>query len=277
MKKIILGIIVLFNTHFIQAQLVQEYEVNAGYSIFQGDYGVRGDFSSTLGNYGFLLNGKAYFSLLDYDRNDCYSCKHIKFPLNFNIGYSLLNFDKADQYDNPYPPNVKIRAFRGKLFLTSISFGFEYHIGDLIRISSKNDNFFNKVDPYFGLSGGISAYVIKLSSELGDFDVNPSILPSPFRERVYDKPGLVPMLTFETGLRYKVSNRINAVVNGKWLYFISDKVDGVVPNPELVDNLYNDWQFAMSIGVVFQLQIGYNLNLKKIFPAKHLVLPDFCF
>jgi len=254
MKKIILGIFVLFNTYFIQAQLVQEYELDAGFTVFQGDYGVRGDFFSTLGNSGYLFNGKAYFSFLNYDKKDCYSCKHIKFPLNFNIGYTLINFDKTDQYSHGTPTEIKIRALRGKLFTTSVSLGFEYHIGDLTGNSLRKSKFFNKVDPYFGLSAGVAVYVIKLTSDLGDIWTNPDVLIKPFKNRAYDHPALVPMLTFEPGMRFKISNRINAVINAKFLYYVSDKVDGLVPDPTMVDNLYNDWQFSPSLGIVFQLR-----------------------
>jgi hypothetical protein len=253
MKKLILGIIVLFNTHFIQAQLVQEYEVDAGYSIFQGDYGVRGDFSSTLGNSGFLLNGKAYFDLLGYNKFGCYACKHVKFPLNFNVGYSILNFDKTN-YSNASSEGIKINAFRGNIFQSSLSFGFEYHIGDLSKVSFGNTSLFDNIDPYFGAGIGGAVYVVKLKSDLGDYEVNPNILPSAFVGGIYDKPGIVPMLNIETGIRYKLSETLNISVNGKWLYYFSDKVDGLVPNSDLVDNLYNDWQFSPSIGFVFQLR-----------------------
>jgi hypothetical protein len=75
MKRFFL-IFLLFISNFIIAQtrLVDEYEVNLGRSFFQGDYGKRSDFSSTLGSTGFVLGGKAYFNILDYNKNTCYPC-----------------------------------------------------------------------------------------------------------------------------------------------------------------------------------------------------------
>jgi len=253
MKKIIFTILVVFSMQSINAQLIQEYEINVGYSIFQGDYGIRGRFPTTLGNYGGVLGGKAYFKLLGQnDDINCYSCNHLKFPLYFNVGYSLLNFDRTD-YSTSTPAGLRLRSFRGRVFHTSVSFGIEYHIGDLFNISNINTSFFSNFDPYFGATGGVAAYVTRLKSDLGDFKADPSILPESFRGgRIFDHPGIVPMVSLEAGLRFKISKNTHGVITGKWLYYLSDKVDGVVPNPELVDNLYNDWQFVPSFGIIFR-------------------------
>jgi len=252
MKKIFLLSFLLFGSYFMQSQLVYEYEVDLGYSIFQGDYGMRGDFNSTLGNNGFLLGGKAYFDLLNGSVSNCYACKHFKFPLGFNLGYSNLNFNKVD-LDLSSSEAIKLKAFSGNVFQTLLSFGFEYHIGDLNTFSFGNESFFQKVDPYFGASVGGAVYAVKLKSELGDFEANPTILPKAFQGGIYDKPGISPLVLFEGGVRFKLSESLNLNLNGKWIYYMSDKVDGLVPNPVFAENIYNDWQFAPSIGVVFQL------------------------
>ncbi len=249
MKKIVFFAFLLLGIHYSQSQLVDEYEINVGYSIFQGDYGVRGDFTSTMGNSGFLVGGKAYFNLLDYYRGGCYPCQHVKFPLSFTIGYSLLNFDHAD-INTSSPEALKVKAFRGKIFQSSLSFGFEYHIGDLKKYAFDVDNFWQNFDPYVGLSAGAAVYAVSLKSDLGDFKLNPNVLPQAFQGHVYDKPNIVPVITMEAGLRYNLSSNMNLTINGKWLYYISDRVDGLSPDPSLVDNVHDDWQFAPSIGIV---------------------------
>ena len=260
MKKIILIALLMAFVHYNsfgqrQQQLVDEYEVSVGYSVFQGDYGVKGDFTSTLGNSGFLIGGKAYFNILNYDNYNCYPCKHVKFPLGYNIGYSLLNFDKVD-FKNNSIESLKLKAFRGQIFESSLSFGFEYHIGDLNKFAFNTEYFYQNFDPYFGASIGGTAYVVKLKSDLGDYETNPGILPEAFKGGIYDKPGAVGMLLLEAGLRYKISSSINLTLSSKWLYYFSDKVDGLVPNPDMVPNVHNDWQFSPAIGVVFLLRYG---------------------
>ncbi len=249
MKKIVLLTYLLLGIQYTQAQLVDEYEASIGYSIFQGDYGVRGDFTSTLGNSGFLIGGKAYFSLLDYYRGGCYPCQHLKFPLSFNIGYSLLNFDQAD-FNLDSPEAIKVKAFRGKIFQSSISFGVEYHVGDLKKYAFGVDNFIQNFDPYVGFNVGAAVYAVTVSSDLGDYELNPSVLPDAFEGHIYDEPNLVPVITLEAGVRYKLTGGFNLTVSGKWLYYSSDRVDGLSPDPNIVDNLHDDWQFSPAIGIV---------------------------
>ena len=258
MKKIVLSfiLVLIWGNSFSQRRYFDEYEINSGYSLFQGDYGERGVFSSTLDNNGFLLGGKAFLVLMNYYRPNCYSCKHLKFPLIFNVGYTTLGFDKA--YNNidlsSNSEMAKVKAFSGSIFQSQVAFGVEYHIGDLNTISFSDNIFLEKFDPFIGASVGITAYVVKLKSELGDIDTDPNVIPIAFDGGVYNKPGVAPTFMLEGGFRYKINGHMAFSVNSRWMYYLSDKVDGLVPDPSKVDNLYNDWQFSPSIGVVFMLR-----------------------
>ncbi len=256
MKKIILIALIFILPNFVsnaQRGLIDEYEVNVGYSVFQGDYGVGGDFSSTLGNYGFLAGGKVYFNLLDSDRTLCYPCIHLKFPASIYFGYSLLNFNNVD-FKTLTPEIIKLKAFSGNILEASLNVGFEYHIGDLRNFSIPDENILSKIDPYVGGSLGLTAYSVNLESDLGDFKSNPHLLPQAYVGYIYDDPGIVPTLSFETGFRFKINEDLNISVSNKWIYYMSDKVDGVSPNPELVKNEHDDWQFSPTIGIIFWLQ-----------------------
>jgi len=256
MKRIILSfiIILLWSISYGQRKYFDEYEVNAGYSIFQGDFGERGDFSTTLGNNGFLIGGKAFLVLLDYNRPNCYGCKHLKFPLIFNVGYSTLGYDKAyNDVDVITPDLRKLKALSGSIFQSQVNFGIEYHLGDLNAISFSGNAFLEKFDPFVGVSAGITAYVDNLTSTLGDIDSEPDIIPSALKDGIYNKPGVAPTFMIEGGFRYKISNRMAISLNSRWMYYFSDKVDGIKPNSS-AKNLYNDWQFSPSVGVVFLLR-----------------------
>jgi hypothetical protein len=51
-------------------------------------------------------------------------------------------------------------------------------------------------------------------------------------------------------MRYQITQELQLNFNNKWMYFLSDKVDGLTPNPKIVGNKYNDWLFSPSLGVV---------------------------
>jgi len=253
MKKTYFILLFLLVGSIVQAQrpLVDEWEASIGYLNFQGDYGQRGHFSTTLGNTGGMIGAKIYFSFLDSDRTNCYSCKHIKFNLALNTGYSTLNFNRAyEDVNSNVLTYTKIRAFNGQVYFMDLAGNVEYHIKDLRNIDFFSNSLFNKMDPYVGLGIGVLFYGVDVDSELGNYEKNPEILPSPFIGGVYSEPGIVPSVNIEVGLRYQITQELQLNFNNKWMYFMSDKVDGVVPNPEMVDNLYNDWLFSPSLGVV---------------------------
>ena len=258
MKKIVFAsfFVMLWGFSFGQSKFVDEYEVNIGYSVFQGDYGQRGDFSSNLGNSGFLLGGKAYMNFLNYNKPNCYACQHLKFPLIFNVGYSNLSFSQAYNDSDLTPDLIKLKAFSGSIFQSHVGIGIEYHIGDLNAFSFGSNTFLETFDPFVGGSIGVTAYVVRLKSALGDYNTNPNILPTAFKNGVYDKPGIAPTFTIDAGFRYKLNNNMSITVNSSWIYYLSDKVDGLVPDADLVPNEHNDWQFSPSVGVVFLLKNG---------------------
>ena len=229
-----------------QYALIDEWEASIGYLNMQGDFGQRNDFSTTMGNSGGMLGGKIYFNLANPDG----AGKFLKFPLGFNTGYSALSFSKAYN-DAPQSVNVlKIKAITGQVYFLNLSFGVEYHIADLRNVDYFSTNLFSKLDPYFGVGVGAMFYGVDIESSLGNYKKNPTILPEGFENRVYADPGIVPSLNLEVGLRFRISQELQLNFNNKWMYFMSDKVDGLVPDPQLVENKYNDWLFSPSIGIV---------------------------
>jgi len=257
MKKIILVFSLMLTTNSLliaQEKFIDEYELALGYSIFQGDFGESGEFPTTYGNSGILLNAKAYFNLFDYNKPNCYTCRHIKFPFGFTAGYSNLNFDEAyKDIEQPTLNLIKLKAISGSVLYTSVSMGMEYHIGDLYKYAFETENFLQNFDPFIGGSIGVGAYKVDLESSLGDIN-DPNNLPEAFREGIYNQFGIVPMASFIGGMRVKLKSTLSLTLNTNWIYFFSDKVDGLVPKPSLVSNDHDDWLFSTSIGVVFLLR-----------------------
>ena len=254
MKRLILlisfSLLLAFNAG-AQA-LVDEWEANIGYLNFQGDYGQRADFQTTLANQGGMIGGKIYFNLLNSNRPECYACQHLKFHLGFNTGYSVLSFDKSYYEYKPYQADLirKIKAINGQVYFLDLSANVEYHLSNLRYIDFFSSNIFNKIDPYVGIGAGGIFYSVDVDSELGNFEKDPSILPSPFVGRVYNENSIAFSANLEVGIRYRFSQDLQLSFNNKWMYFLSDRVDGLNPNPKMATNKYNDWLFSPSLGVV---------------------------
>ena len=261
MKKILsfftFALLMVFNITNVQAQrrFIDEWEASIGYLNFQGDYGQRIDFSSTLGSAGGMIGAKMYLNLLDENRVNCYSCQHFKFNLAVNTGYSTLNFNRAYN-DDPGFSTLKIKAISGQVYFFDLAAMVEYHVSNLRNIDFFSSNILNKIDPYVGIGLGGIFYNVDVDSDLGNFTKDPSILPGPFQPdekygpRAFNESKLTASANLEVGIRYRFSQDLQLNFNNKWLYFFSDRVDGLVPNPKQVDNLYNDWLFSPSVGVV---------------------------
>jgi hypothetical protein len=145
---------------------------------------------------------------------------------------------------------AKLRAISGQYYFLSLGLNVEYHLSDLRNIDFFSSSFLNKFDPYVGIGGGITFYNADVESALGNLNKTPEIVPKAFKDRIYQGTGIAPMINLEVGLRYRFDESLQFVFSNKWHYYLSDKVDGVVPNEKMVDNLYNDWMFTPSLGIV---------------------------
>jgi len=243
---------ILLNFNANAQALVDEWEASIGYLNFQGDYGQRADFETTLGSKGGMIGGKIYFNLLNSNSPGCYLCQHLKFHLGFNTGYSTLNFDKAYYDYNPeYEEAInKIKAISGQVYFFDLGFNVEYHLSNLRYLDFFSTNIFSKIDPYIGLGIGGLLYGVDVESELGNYEKDPSILPGAFVGGIFSENSFAPSANLEVGLRYRFSQDLQLSFNNKWMYFLSDRVDGLEPNPQMATNKYNDWLFSPSIGVV---------------------------
>jgi hypothetical protein len=252
MNKLYLTIIVVFFTvSFSNAQrnFIDEWEAQIGYMNFQGDFGVRGSFRTTLGNSGGVIGAKIYLNFLDNERINCYGCTHLKFNVSINTGYSMLGY--GDSYKDAFGIEAaKINALSGQFYFFSTGLNIEYHLSDLKHIDFFSSGIFNRLDPYIGIGGGVTFYNVDIDSEFGNLDKSPEIVPEALKGGIYQGGGIAPMANLEVGIRYRFDETMQFVFSNKWRYYFSDKVDGIEPNKNEVNNLYNDWLFIPSFGVV---------------------------
>jgi len=250
MKKLIyiiaFFIIQSINAQFFQEQrTIDEIEVSAGLLNVQGDFGIRNRFETTLRSIGANLSGKLYLNLANPYTASTYLGTHIKYNVQLNLSYSKL---AHKGYEN-FP---KIDAITGRNFSVGLGVNIEYHMSDIRNSSFFVNDFLYSFDPYIG--GGIFGYYYnaELESTLGDLN-NPSVLPSPYTNGIYNGSRFAGAFHLEGGIRYKHSDFIHYILKSDWMYFMDDKFDGLSPDPTLVKNLHNDWTLTTSLGVIFYL------------------------
>jgi len=81
-------------------------------------------------------------------------------------------------------------------------------------------------------------------------DLDPNTLPEKWRENFFIEPDKAFSLTLGLGTRYKL-DKFDLVVDGRFQYFLSDRIDGL----DQVDgsSKNNDTLIFFSVGVVFAL------------------------
>ena len=79
-------------------------------------------------------------------------------------------------------------------------------------------------------------------------------LPDKWKERFYIEKDRAFSLTFGLGTRYKL-DKFDLVLDGRFQYFLSDRVDGLDQIDGSSDN--NDTLIFFSAGIVFDLESSY--------------------
>ncbi len=261
MKKLILILFILkisnLNSQVTKDYyLIEEYEFNIGYLNIQGDMGKPDKYFGGFSSSGIDLGAKFYIYFNDpRDNTRSYFAKHLKYNMNIHLGYVSLTNEKGLNASNQYAE--KINAIKGNLFLSKIGFDLEYHLTDLKYNLFFESEFFTHFDPYF--FGGLfySYSNVEITSDLGDYNSDTTILPPSYIGRIKNGSNNSLGLNYGVGIRYKLNDQVQFSISTDWLYFGNDYIDGLSPNPDLVKNLHDDWLFQTNLGVIIFLTKEY--------------------
>lgn len=232
---------------FSQDGNTYELGVNVGVASFQTDYGTRGDVrSSIFGNTGFAVGGAFYMSF--YDReikwNSVVNWMEDHFKVKAEISYMKANLehhlDEASE---------NLLAMHGTASVVNMGLIGEYHLLPLSDYTYNNNSGFS---PFVGFGLMFNYSNPTFETSMGDYRVNPSILPEKYRvNAVFVDPEFVGSILFSTGTRYKAGYDSDFILDLRWQYFLSNNIDAL--DPKHFSNKYNDWMFFLSFGYVYYL------------------------
>lgn len=255
--RYIIFIILLVTPFFMGAQSSSNIEasVNFGFPSFQTDYGERGDFKSNVtGNIGIAVSTAIYIKFYNKDPMQSpappsWMQKHTKLKIEASYQTAKLEHFGTHVEGNSTSAN-KLKKMHGRSSLLNLGTIFEYHpfaLPDFVPGTKR------KYSPYIGL-GVLAGYSMPtLTSDLGDWENNPSVLIEAYQgeEAINIDPELTFSAGFGGGVRYDLNNGGSIILDYRWQYFNSDYIDGLLPDPEIVDNRSNDWVSYINIGYVF--------------------------
>ncbi len=236
---------------------IEEYEFNLGYANLQGDMGKPSSYFSGFGSSGIVLGAKFYTYFSDpRDNTRSYLEKHLKYNFDTHFTYIKLVNKKGKGLSPVYAS--KINAIKGNLFMGNIGFNVEYHLTDLRFNLFFESKFFTHFDLYVSGGAFITLSNVNITSDLGDYTKDQTILPYSYKGYINNGNMINPGLRYGIGIRYKLNDQIQFSLSNNWSYFNSDYIDGINPNSKLVKNLHNDWMFRTNIGVIYFLTKEYN-------------------
>ena len=249
-----LFLFVFFQMSYAQIGNSFDIGVNIGAISIQSDYGERGDIKSNItGNVGFTTSLVLYKNF--YDRNIFWNSRlswledHIK--LKAEVSYFKTNLNHYGAYiEGTSQGALLLKAMHGTSSVINFGGAIEHHFLGLSNYSSyRRGRFFS---PYFSFGGMVGISNATVTSDLGDYVANPSLLITAYQDNaIHTEQVIVGSAIFGLGTRIKISDRSDFVLDTRWQSYFSDEIDGL--SPQLEANKYYDWTYSMTLGLVIAL------------------------
>ncbi len=251
LKILVFTLLILISTQgFSQIENSFEAGIHLGVASFQTDYGEKGDFKSGVtGNIGFAI-GTAFYMNFFSRKNEWNSraewlAQHVK--LKGEISY--MRADLQHYIDGDSPTALQLQAMHGSSSVVNAGFVTEYHFMDLTSFGA---NFGNSFSPFVGLGAMVNFSHPTFESSLGNYLTDPTILPERYRtDAIFTEPETTFSVVMSVGTRINTGGNSDIIIDSRWQYFTSNKVDGL--DPKVPANKHNDWMYYLSLGYVFYL------------------------
>ena len=244
--------------------LTHDVGVFVGTATIQTDYGQRSNFLSSYGNSALSFSLVHYLHFFNVDtrwnsEEDLANHAMIKTEVNF---MTTANFQHHGKYTvGNSPLALQLRAMKGSISLFNIGVQGEYYFKDLKEFMFPFSE--EKWNPYVSIGFKYSRYSNTLTSELGDWRTDITVLPEKYRaaDQLAVGNGSAYSLTLGAGTRYKLSEKFDLAANFNWQFFFSDAVDGL--QTDHISNKKNEWLIHLQVGVIYHLNFSGGIFCKK--------------
>lgn len=235
----------------IQSQISLSYEAgfNVGMASFQTDYGERGDFQSGFsGNMGVSTSATFYLNFFNRTGlwNERYEWLTSHFKVKSEVSYMQAKLEHFG-FEGGTPETDQLKAMHGTSSIINTGITIEYHFLDLYNF---NVNRQQMLSPYIGIGALATFSSPTFEFDAGDYVANPSLLPPKYQDNaIFTEPETTGSMVFSAGTRIKATDRADIVIDSRWQYFFSNKIDALDPIDS--SNKFNDWLYSLTVGYVY--------------------------
>ncbi|WP_347172630.1 THC0290_0291 family protein [Polaribacter uvawellassae] len=235
-----------------------------GTATVQTDYGQRGDFLSSYGNSSLSISFIHYLHFFNTNtrwnaENDI--TNHLMVKTEFNI-MAKEDFQHHGIYAQGNSISaIQLRAMKGSISMLNFGVQAEYYFKDLREFMFPYSEM--KWNPYVSLGFKYSTYKNTLTSDLGDWRTDITVLPTKYRVPGNIAVGNGGTFSFilGAGTRYKLSEKFDLAANFNWQYFFSDAVDGL--QADVIENKNNEWLIHVQVGIIYHLNFAGGIFCKR--------------
>ena len=285
LHKFILFFAVIFasNATYSQVNLSSEAGLMFGVTSFQTDFGLRHDFASenaaTMG-FGVMHYLKFFGSQYSWRSGSTFFSEHFMLKTEFVYLKNTNIKHEKEAFPAGSPQREKWDAMRGNIKMYNIGTQMEFYFFSMESYSSYNKQ--RALNPYVSAGVHFSFYDTQVTSELGNNDWRNYVVYDKANNGMYDKwylhdvaandpesfdgldhkqtifngEGNTFGLSAGLGLRYAVSDSFNLIVDSRFQYFFSDRVDGLDAYND-PGNKNNDTMVYVNMGIVYVFGQNY--------------------
>ena len=248
---------IAFILEFKAQHYTHDLGVFVGSTSLQSDYGERGDFSSQFNNNSTSFAVAHYLHFfnrtLRWDPNNILR-NHlmVKSEIHYISSAQLEHHGKWANGKSDLAE--RLRAMKGSLRVLNVGTNIEYFLHPLEEfVYPYSYMLFN---PFVTFGVRYSFYNTGLSSELGDWQKDRTLLPKKFStdEALHLGSSQSISLTASIGTRIKIAPKIDVVTQFGYQYFFSDNIDGL--NANVAENQNKDWLMNIQFGLVYHLNFS---------------------
>ncbi len=248
--------LLVFVTVTAQTRFTHEVGGFFGTGSMQTDYGARNQFQSTFGNFGFAIGGIHYLSFFKSNWERPYFADHFK--IRSELSYMTNKFKHKGKWVENKLPGNPLREMHGGNRMFNIGTQLEFYFNSFYEQEMRLfDDYNSNYNPYLSFGFQFNLFKPWVVSNNGDWHKDITLLPDKWQlpGGVFDSRGTTYSVTLGGGTRYRINEDWEAVIDGRFQHFFSNKVDGL--NAPVPENKNREWMVFVNVGLIYHIPFRF--------------------
>ena len=254
--------LLFFTKQEVYSQLGFSHELGliTGPVVFYSDFGQRNNFETNSKNVGYGV-GLIHYINFSY-RADCNCYTRDKyfndhFKIRNEIDYHKTNLEHYGRWVEPNKTSLfadQLRAMTGTVTAFEIGSQLEYFPFSIRDFAAGA----YKIAPFISFGVHWVNYETKVESSFGPLNT-PISTPDKYYNAFQQGPASTWAILGSVGIRYKLNQMSDLMLDSRWQYYFSDYVDGLNPSLEnngtrpVPENKSNEWIYWLNIGYIYYI------------------------